>query len=136
MNAIEQIKRDEGFRAHPYRDSVGKWSIGYGRNLEDVGISQVEGDYLLQNDIDWAEHHLDVNLTWWRGLEEVRRAVLLNMTFNMGIGGLMGFRQMLKALQDGDYEGAAREMLDSKWAEQVGARANRLAEQLRIGEWV
>ncbi len=139
-NLAEQLKRDEGLRLHPYSDTVGKVTIGIGRNLTDVGISAEEADYLLQNDIFRAQRDLRMRFPWVSGMSDVRRAVLENMTFNMGIAGLEKFHKMLLAAASGDWEEAAAEMLDSLWATQVGKepgqRAWRLAEQMRTGEWV
>jgi lysozyme len=131
----EQLMRDEGVRLKPYRDSVGKLTIGVGRNLDDVGISHDEADVLLRNDIDRASAWLRTHFPWTLALDEVRRAALVNMAFNLG-GRLEGFVQLLARLEAGDYESAAKEMLDSAWAHQVGPRAVRLAEQIRTGNWV
>lgn len=131
----DQLKRDEGWRNRPYRDSVGKISIGYGRNLDDVGISQAEGELLLATDIKAATVTLEAAFGWVAGLDEVRRGVLLAMTFNMGIGGLLQFKNMLGKVQAGDYAGASQAMLQSKWADEVGARAQRLAVQMEGGNW-
>lgn len=135
MNLIDQLKRDEGIRFKPYKDSVGKLTIGIGRNLDDVGINELEAEWLLSHDIDRAQSTLYEHLPWAKDLDEARRAVLLNMTFNMGIFGLMQFKRTLQSIQDGRYEDAADQMLESKWAEQVGPRAHRLAMQMKSGEW-
>lgn len=134
-NLSEQLIRDEGIRRFPYYDSVGKITIGVGRNLSDVGLDADEITFLLSNDIKHATTMLEANFPWTSGLDEVRRGVLVNMCFNLGIGGLAGFRQTLSKIQAGDYSGAAQEMLQSKWAQQVGSRAQRLAVQLESGTW-
>jgi lysozyme len=131
-----QLKKDEGLRLKPYKDIVGKTSIGYGRNLDDVGISEGEADTLLWNDINIATKSLEVHLPWVTQLSEARRGVLVNMTFNMGLAGLEDFPRMLTCLKNGDFEGAAREMENSKWAKQVGARAQRLILQMRSDKWM
>ena len=131
--ARPQLMRDEGLRLHPYRDTVGKLTIGYGRNLDDVGISQAEAEMMLTHDIAQAADSL-TNLPVFAVLDDVRQAVLITMAFNLGRTGLMGFRRMWAALAERDYDCAAREMLDSKWARQVGIRAERLAEQMKTGE--
>ena len=136
MDIIEQLKRDEGIRPFPYTDTVGKLTIGVGRNLTDVGLSQEEIDYLLTNDIARAEAAISAALPWFGDLDAVRQDVLINMTFNMGVNGVLGFHNMLAAMEQHDWPTAAREMLDSKWATQVGDRATRLAEQVQSGEWV
>jgi len=132
---VEQLKRDEGTRLHLYVDSVGKTTIGTGRNLSDVGISQDEADLMLANDITHATAQLEISFPWMASLDDVRRAVLQNMAFNMGVHGLAGFKDFLNKMQAGDFRAAAGAMLDSIWAEQVGPRAQRLSVQLETGEW-
>ena len=132
---VKQLRRDESVRLMPYKDSVGLLTIGVGRCLDRVGISNVEADMLLKNDINRTMAALDKELPWWLTLDEARRGVLLNMTFNLGITGLLAFRNTLSMIQRGDYAGAAAGMLASKWAKQVGPRALRLAEQMRSGAW-
>jgi lysozyme len=137
MNSlIEQLKRDEGLRLTPYKDTVGKLTVGYGRNLSDIGISKDEAEFLLTNDVRRAAEDLSRTLPWTDKLTEVRRAVLINMCFNMGLGGLLQFKTTLSLIQAGDYDKASFRMLQSKWATQVGDRAERLSMQLRTGEWV
>lgn len=130
---IRQLIVDEGVRLKPYHDPVGKLTIGIGRNLDDVGISQYEAMVLLSNDIRKVEADLDVALPWWRSLSEARQQVLANMAFNMGIGSLLKFKDTLSAIQAGKYEDAAAAMLKSLWASQVGQRAARLAKMMRDG---
>jgi len=130
---IRHLVRDEGLRLKPYRDTVGKLTIGVGRNLDDVGISEGEAIAMLENDIDRAEGGLDRNLPWWRGLDAVRQEVLVNMTFNLGINGLLGFKNTLASIKAGLWKNAARGMLASKWCRQVGARAERLARAMEEG---
>jgi len=129
----DQLKRHEGYRQHPYEDSVGKLTVGYGRNLDDVGVSEVEADIMLKNDMDSAKATLTLYLPWAKRLSQARFDVLHNMAFNMGIGKLVGFVKMLSALRAGDFDKAADEMLDSLWAQQVGTRATELAAQMRNG---
>lgn len=125
------LKRDEGLRLKPYRDTVGKLTIGIGRNLDDVGISEAEAEYLLQQDIDRTMAEMDRLMPWWRGLDDTRKRVLINMGFNLGVPGLIKFKNTLAAVKGGRYADAARGMLASKWARQVGDRALRLAELMR-----
>ncbi len=132
-----ELRRDEGLPGgrpalRPYRDTVGKLTIGYGRNLDDVGITALEADALLEHDIAVAIGALSVRLPWFGTLDPVRQRVLINMSF-MGVEKLLGFHRMLAAMQQGDYETAARELLQSKYATQVGARAERLAALMRKG---
>ncbi len=134
---IDQLKqdlmRDEGTRLKPYEDSIGKLTIGIGRNLDDVGITPDEAIYLLNNDIVKVIETLNKAFPWWTALSEPRQRALANMTFNMGFSKLLGFRQMLSALQAGNFEEASQQALNSDWAKQVGARANRIAALIASG---
>lgn len=129
----QDLIRDEGLRLKPYRCTAGKLSIGVGRNLEDVGISKSEAEYLLHNDILNVQIDLDRKLPWWRAMSEARQLVLANMAFNLGISSLLGFKNTLGAMERGDYEAAAVGMGASKWAVQVGPRATRLIKMMREG---
>jgi lysozyme len=133
--SIAQIKRHEGLRLHAYRCSAGKLTIGYGRNLEDTGIQPDEADLMLQNDLRVMRADVARTLPWTLHLDEVRRAVLEQMAFNMGIDRVLGFERMLACARRADWPGAADEMLASRWHTQVGARARELAEQMRTGRW-
>ena len=135
MNRIKaQLVRHEGLRLKPYRCTAGKLTIGIGRNLDDYGISQTEAFVLLENDIQNCEKQLvDEIPEIYNGLDEVRKSVLLNMCFNLGIGGLLGFNNTLAFIAAGDWERAANGMLASKWAKQVGRRAIELSEMMRKG---
>lgn len=136
MTIIEQLKRDEGVRLKPYRDSIGKLTIGVGRNLDDVGITEYEAEQLLQHDVTNAGEALRENLPWFDSLDDARKGVLLNMCFNLGIHGLLTFKNTLSLIQNGHYAAAAAAMLDSKWAAQVGPRAHRLSQQMEQGVWI
>ncbi len=129
-----ELTRDEGLRLKPYRDTVGKLTIGIGRNLDDVGISQDEAMHLLDNDIARTTAALDKAIPWWRSLNDVRQRVVVNMAFNLGVAGLLGFKNTLAAMKAGRYADAAEGMLASKWATQVGERAKRLAAMMANGE--
>jgi lysozyme len=129
------LKLHEGVRLKPYTDTVGKLTIGVGRNLDDKGITQEEAEYLLSNDISAAWLSLVSRLECFSRLDTVRQAVLLDMAVNLGTDGLLRFRKTLVCVAGGKYEEAADEMLNSKWAEQVGARAKRLSWMMRSGIW-
>ncbi len=129
------LVRHEGLKLRPYRDTVGKLTIGVGRNLDDRGITKDEALYMLENDIRTAEEELDQRIPWWRELDDVRQEVLLNMAFNLGVPKLMKFKRFLKALKEGNYGQASDEMLNSLWAQQVGRRAKELAFAMRNGEY-
>lgn len=134
-NLKDQLLRDEELRLKPYTDSVGKLTIGIGRNLTDKGISFTEAQQMLVNDIAAAVAELQTAFPWTAILDDVRKAALLNMTFNMGIGGVLEFHDFLGKLEAGDFSGAAGAMLDSKWARQVQGRATRLSQQIQTGAW-
>ena len=131
----DALLRDESFRAKPYRDSVGKLTIGIGRNLDDVGISEAEARVLLANDLQKVRDQIIFLFPWAKRLSAPRASVIENMTFNMGSVRLLGFKKFLQFIELGDYENASAEMLDSVWAKQVGARAQRLSEQMKTGQW-
>ena len=128
---VRQLKRHEGFRSHPYKDSVGILTIGYGRNLEHVGISEEEAQLLLSNDLDTASTELEKVVPYCFDLPKPVRYALVNLCFNIGITRLMGFKRMLAYLDARNYDKAADELLDSKYARQVGKRAIELADQIR-----
>lgn len=136
MDLIAQLRRDEGLRLKPYRDSVGKLTIGIGRNLDDVGISEAEAEQLLQNDIDRTKTALYAAFPWVSQLDAVRQAVLFNMAFNMGVEALKNFTITLGHVQRAEFKEAAAAMMKSLWATQVPARAGRLATQMETGVWV
>jgi len=130
----DRLKEEEGFSSRPYRCTSGKLTIGYGRNLDDVGISKDEAETFLENDIvktyqALVQHLPDI----FKHLDKDRQGVLFDMAFNLGIHGLLKFKKMLNALSEGDYQRAANELLDSKYAKQVPSRARRNANILVEG---
>jgi len=129
-----QLVRHEGLKLKPYKDTVGKVTIGVGRNLDDVGITSEEAMLLLENDIAKCAKGLRDNLPWFEQLDEVRQRVLLDMAFNLGINGLLKFKKTLGFVQAGEYGLAATEMLHSQWAEQVGIRSSTLSYMMRVGK--
>ena len=138
MNLIEMIKLNEGSvmedgRHMPYEDSVGKMTIAFGRNLTDQGVSDSEAESMLWNDVQEAIKELEDNLPFFNDLSEPRRNALIDMRFNMGLTRFMGFKKMLDAFERKEYGTAAHEALDSKWAGQVGSRAQRDAKMIREG---
>lgn len=134
----KQLERDEGRVRHAYQDHLGYWTIGVGRLIDarrGGGLSNDEIDYLLANDIRKVQREVYRNLPWAKELSPARQGVLLAMAFQMGIAGLMGFRNTLATIERGDYQRAGDEMLMSKWATQTPKRAKRLSEQMKTGEW-
>jgi lysozyme len=132
--ARKQLIVDEGLRLKPYYCTADKLTIGYGRNLDDKGISKAEAEAMLDNDIAECEAELLKKIPdVYKHLTPNRKAVLLNMCFNLGIKGLLGFKNTLKLIQMGEYKQASEAMLKSKWAEQVKNRAKRLSELMKNG---
>lgn len=125
----------EGKRAKPYKCTAGKLTIGIGRNLDDRGLSEDEIQYLFANDLRQAEGDakLAVGHATYVNLSAARQAVLVDMAFNLGHARLVGFQNTLLAVRQGRYDDAAQGMLKSKWAQQVGARAVRLADMMKRG---
>jgi lysozyme len=131
----EMLVDHEGLRLKPYRCTAGKLTIGVGRNLDDRGISPDEALYLLRNDIEISRRELSAAFPWFDKLDSVRQCVLIDMCVNLGLTRLQGFRNTLALIGVGKYEAAAVEMLDSKWAQQVGNRARRLSGMMASGRW-
>lgn len=127
------LRRHEGVRLKPYLDTVGKTTIGIGRNLDDVGISDAEADFLLSNDIVRIQAEAE-RFPWFAGLNDARKVVILDMVFNLGLTRFRDFQKLQGALSRGDYAEAAWEMEDSAWARQTGGRAYELAQIMKTGE--
>jgi len=132
---IEQLKRHEGVKLKPYKCSAGKLTIGVGKNIEDNGITLEEAEYLLQNDIAEARSQLLHAFPWMGEFNDARISAMINFTFNVGIGTVKKFENTLSYMQSGEWDKAADEMMDSRWARQVGNRAIEVTEQIRTGEW-
>lgn len=138
QNLTAQLRRDEGEVLHAYQDHLGFWTIGIGRLIDKRrggGLTRDEAAYLLNNDIVKVTAAVRARLPWFDELTEARQGVLANMAFQMGVEGLLGFRNTLGMIERGEYAAAADAMLQSKWAQQTPQRAARLAEQMRTGVW-
>jgi len=137
MTALEdQLIDHEGLELKPYQCTADKLTIGVGRNIEDRGITEDEARYLLKNDIKIVEDELLEKKPVVAGLDSVRQRVLVDMGFNLGIPTLLKFQNMWAAIEDEDFQTAADEAMDSRWAKQVGRRAERLCQAMATGEWV
>jgi lysozyme len=141
-NILDQLRRDEGVRSNPYKDSRGILTVGVGHNLESnplpneqYPLSDARIDEILTSDVARITGKLIAKLPWVNSLDDSRKGVLINMSFNMGVGGLLAFKHTLAAVQSGDYAGAANGMQSSAWYTQVGARAQRLVKQMQTGIW-
>ena len=134
-NVRELVTLHEGVRRFPYRDTVGKLTIGVGFNLDDVGLYPEEIDFILGNRLSRTEEEVERVFPWYNELDEVRQAVVLDMAYNMGMSTLSQFKRTLGSIRDGDYVRASAQMLQSKWARQVKGRAIRLSIMMETGEW-
>ena len=135
MNVIDLIIKHEGFRSKPYRCPAGRLTIGYGRNLDDCGITVDEAAYLLRQDIDRVKAELSASYKWFPALSEPRQAVIISMAYNLGIKGFSEFKRMIAWLAVKEYDKASNEMLASAWAGQVGRRASELSEIMRLDKF-
>ena len=135
---IKQLRRDEGEVLTAYQDHLSYWTIGVGRLIDKRkggGITPEESDYLLNNDIDKRQAELLRLAPWMSRLDPARFGVMLNMAFQMGVAGLLGFNNTLAMVRAGQYGAAADALLESLWAKQTPARAKRLSDQMRTGAW-
>ena len=131
---VKMLRHHEGVRHKPYKDTVGKLTIGVGRNLDDNGLSDDEIDYLLWSDIARCQKEAET-YPWFKGLNDARRAVVLSLLFNLGKPRYDKFVKHHEAMEAGQMLIASRELLDSRWAKQVKRRAAEMAKQLETGEW-
>jgi len=139
---IEELRRDEGVRYVPYLDTKGIQTTAVGHNLQasplpagwSYPLTDVQVDQLLMADLQNVYSDLNRDLPWWTDLNDVRQRVICNMCFNLGMSKLAGFKNTLAAMRQGRWDDAAAGMLNSAWASQVGARAQRLAQMMRSGE--
>lgn len=134
LKLAQLLVKHEGLKLKPYKDTKGILTIGVGRNLESVGLSQEEALMLLSNDINRVKSELEP-LEWFRTLDFVRQDVMLNMAFNMGTSKLLRFKKMIEAIKLRQWKTASEEMLASQWAEQVGSRAQQLAWMMSSGQY-
>jgi lysozyme len=137
----KELRRDEGVRRNPYKDTEGYLTVGIGYNLDarplpegvTLPLSDKEISLLFNINIVDVVKGLDMHIPWWSRLDEVRQRVMANMAFNLGIYGLLGFRNTLAFIEKGDYKAASAGMRKSKWYKQVGRRAERLAIAMETG---
>lgn len=135
-NLRKQLIAHEGLRLFPYHDTRGKLTIGVGRNLDDTGISEPEAVYLMMNDLARVDAQLSYRFPWYSSLAGPRRYAVVDMAFNLGAVGFGRFKRMIQGIQTGDWDYAAQSALDSKWASQVGQRAETVAKMMRDEAWV
>ena len=148
-DSYSQLKRDEGEVLYVYDDATGKPivkgsvvkgypTVGIGILLDKDkggGLRPEESEFIFRNRLKLLDAELSDRLPWIAGLDPARKGVLINMAFQMGVAGLLGFKNTLALIQAGKYQEAARAMLQSKWAAQTPARAQRLSNQMATGQW-
>jgi lysozyme len=132
---VDMLVQHEGMREKPYEDTTGHLTIGVGRNLDSIGLSHDEIYYMLKNDIRRCEEELTNAFRWFKYLDDVRQHAMINLCFNLGITRLRKFKKALAAMETDDFEEAADEFLDSKWAQQVGSRAMDVTYLIRFGKY-
>lgn len=130
------LRLEEGEILHAYKDHLGFWTLGIGRLIDKRkggGISRAESDFLLANDIAKIEAQIVKALPWYKNLTDNRKIALCSMGFQMGINGLLGFKNTLGMMERGEYGRAADNALKSKWAQQTPERAKRVTDMIRNG---
>lgn len=137
-DSYAQLKRDEGEVLHAYQDHLGYWTIGIGIMIDKRkggGLRPEESEFIFRNRLKLLDAELSDRLPWIAKLDPARKGVLINMAFQMGVTGLLGFKNTLAMIEAGRYQDAAKSMLESKWARQTPARAQRLSNQMATGNW-
>jgi lysozyme len=136
----EQLKnllmKQEGIRLKPYVCPMGKLTIGIGRNLEDNGITELEAFMFLESDLSIVEDQVRTMFLWFKDLDSIRQDVVLNMVFNMGLRRFLGFKNFIHGIEIKDYNLASKEMLNSRWAKQVGDRSIELSKMMMFGKYL
>lgn len=137
-DSYSQLKRDEGEVLNAYQDHLGFWTIGIGILIDKRkggGLLPEESEFIFRNRLKLLDAELSKRIPWIAKLDPARKGVLINMAFQMGVAGLLGFKNTLAMVESGRYRDAAKGMLQSKWATQTPARANRLSRQMETGIW-
>lgn len=134
---IRMLRRHEGEKSHVYLCSEGFETIGVGRNISEsgLGLSDDEIEYLLSNDIKRCKAELESTFDWYESLDSIRQDACIDFNFNVGLSTFLKFKKFCAAMKKGSWDTAAKELLSSKYAEQVGARAEEIAEMIRSGEY-
>jgi lysozyme len=134
---IDMLKRHEGVRSHVYLCSAGYETLGVGRNISEsgLGITEDEIDFLLMNDITRVKQELTDTYFWFPALNEARQDAMIDICFNLGLTRLRGFVKAIEAMSREQFDIAADEFMDSRWATQVGNRAVEVTEMIRTGDY-
>jgi len=135
---IEMLRKHESVETHAYECSANKITVGVGRNIDKdggIGLSNDEIDYLLANDIKRVNGELQRSFDWFNALDQVRKDAMIDLCFNIGLPRMKGFKKALAAMDGADYDTAATEFLDSRWAKQVGSRSVTITDMVRSGSY-
>lgn len=132
-NLLNLIKRHEGFREFPYRCTAGKLTIGFGHNLDDRGISKKIAEQILKEDIGIAVRDCYEVFQDFHLFSQGRQHAFVDMMLNLGINRFKGFKKMIRAANNRDWDEVERQMVDSKWYGQVGQRSEDLRKLIREG---
>lgn len=143
MNVYVLIKNEEGFRTSPYLCSEDYPTVGYGQRIGPKGAALEDYDFAMPERVanEWLRYHIDSIVDglsacdWYAKADEVRQAAFVSMVYQMGFAGVMKFRKMIAAAYRFDWDEAANQALDSRWAKQTPVRAHRTAEMIRTGRW-
>ncbi|MDX9787917.1 MAG: glycoside hydrolase family protein [Desulfobacterales bacterium] len=130
---VATLQQNEGFRGRPYRCSAGKLTIGYGRNIEEVGIKHSEALLMLMNDIEEVSSDLKTIFRQWDTMPPGRQLAMIDMRYQLGATGFRGFKKMLSAISAGNWQDAAAQIKDSRYYRQVPARARRVIRMVETG---
>ena len=126
----ERIRDEEGLRLKPYKDSLGILTIGYGFRLDKLRLSNVSAEIILNDYVKWLQEDLEA-LEWYRGLSESVKEIIYEMSYQIGISGMLKFKKMIDLINLKDYEGASKEMRNSEWYKQTPNRVKRLVERMK-----
>ena len=132
-DGLAVLRRHEGFKDRPYRDTVGVLTIGYGWNLESDPMAREAAEIQMRMKLESLEALLLSKFDWYPNLSQTRKDVILNMCYNLGLDGFSNFRNTIWLLQNSRFAEAGEEMLKSKWAKQVGNRAIFLSDKMKAG---
>lgn len=136
LKLADELEYEEGNVAHVYQDHLGFWTIGIGFLVDKRKGGKLypeEIAFIFQNRMNKKYEELDQRIPWFHRLDDARQRVLMQMAYQMGTDGLLGFVNTLKMVEAGDYQGAAKGMLNSKWAKQTPDRARRLSKMMETG---
>ena len=128
---IDSIKQHEGYRSKVYKDSLGIDTIGYGFAIKDLELDEDICDIILDRKIKELATRVNRTFSWYRYMPQTIRDVVMNMCYQLGVGGFSKFRKTISFLQNKQFHDASEEMLDSLWARQTPNRAKELSNRVK-----